>query len=114
MWQKVTLSTLGLLPGDYNVVTRGFDVRIMDELGLDPEMFVPFLKTLPSYLETEDWVRVHASTLAAIEGTNAAILSREMSEENATKLRVAVGIADATFANGARLNNLDDAASLHA
>jgi hypothetical protein len=114
MWQKVSLSTLGMLPGDYNVVTRGFDVRIMDELGLDPEMFVPFLKTFPSYLATEDWVRVHSTKLDAIEGTNAAILGREMSEENAGKLRVAIGLEDPAFANGARLNNLDDAASLHA
>jgi hypothetical protein len=59
-------------------------------------------------------VRTHATKLDNIAATNAEIVNRSMSAEGSGRLRGATGIADASFDNGARLNNLDDLQSLHA
>jgi hypothetical protein len=114
MWQKGLLKTVGVLPGDYVFAERGFDQRLMEGVGIDANAFVSFLQTLPSYLETEAWVRKNATSLENIAATNDGIVTRSMSPEGSGKLRAATGITDATFDNGARLNNLDDLQSLHA
>lgn len=113
MWQKATLFTLGVLPDDYVFADRGFDLRIMEGVGIDPATFVPFLKTLPPYLATEAWVRDHATKLDAIGATSEIVVNRAMPPEPAGKVRAAAGITDPAFDNGARLNNLDDWLSLH-
>jgi hypothetical protein len=107
MWQKAMLASLGVLPGDY-LYGRGFDQRIVEGIGIDPDAFMPFLKTLPSYLETESWVRSHATRLEAVDATSELIVNRAVSPEFGAKLRAGVGIADASFDNGAQLNNIDD------
>lgn len=114
MWQKGLLKNSGLLPDDYVFADRGFDLRMMDGVGIDPAAFVPFLQTRPSYLETEAWVRAHATKLANLTATNELILNRSISAEFGAPLREAVGISDASFDNGAILNNLDDLVGLHA
>jgi hypothetical protein len=114
MWQKALLFTRGVLPADYVFADRGFDLRIMEGVGLDPDGFVRFLKTSPTYLATEAWVRDHATNLDAIAATSEMILQRSMSAEGSGKLRAAAGITDEGFDNGARLNNIDDWVTLHA
>jgi hypothetical protein len=114
MWQKALLFTRGRLPEGYVFGDKGFDQRIMDGVGIDPEAFVPYLKTSPTYLETEAWVRAHATKLDAVAATSEMIVNRAMSDVNAAKLRAAAGIADESFNNGALLGNIDDWVSLHA
>jgi hypothetical protein len=114
MWQKGLLFTRGLLPEGYVFAERGFDQRIMDGVGIDPGAFVPYLKTSPTYLETEAWVREHATKLDAAAATSEMIVNRAMSDENAAKLRAAAGLTDESFNNGALLGNIDDWVSLHA
>jgi hypothetical protein len=114
MWQKGLLFTQGRLPADYVFGDRGFDQRIMEGVGIDPEAFVPYLKTLPSYLETEAWVRAHATKLDAVAATSEMIVNRTMSPEGGAKLRAAVGITDESVNNTAQLSNLDDWLALHA
>jgi hypothetical protein len=113
MWQKGLLSTLGVLPDDYLFGDRGFDLRMMEGVGIDPGAFIPFLRTIPTYLETETWVRGHATKLDAVAATSEMILNRSMSPEHAAPLREAAAIGDASFDNGARLNNIDDWVTLH-
>ena len=107
MWQKAMLTNIGVLPDDY-LFGRGFDQRIIDGVGLDADAFMPFLETLPSYLETESWVRSHATKLDAVGATSELIVKRAVSPEFGDKLRAGVGITDASFDNGAKLNNIDD------
>jgi hypothetical protein len=114
MWQKALLFTRGRLPEGYVFGDKGFDQRIMDGVGIDPEAFVPYLKTSPTYLETEAWVRAHATKLDAVAATSEMIVNRAMSDVNAAKLRAAAGITDESFNNGALLGNIDDWVSLHA
>jgi len=113
MWQKGLLKTIGVLPDDYVFAERGFDQRMMEGIGVDAAAFVPFLESLPTYLETEAWVRKNATKLDGADDINAFILNRNMSSEFAQKMRERCGIADANFGSGTRLNNLDDLASLH-
>jgi hypothetical protein len=112
MWQKALLKKTGVLPDDYVFAERGFDQRMMEAVGIDPAAFLPFLETLPTYLETEAWVRAHATKLGASEASNAGIVNHAMRPESSQKLRAAMGIADATYDNGAELNNLDDLVTL--
>jgi hypothetical protein len=111
MWQKAMLTKIGVLPDDY-LFGRGFDQRIADGVGIDCNAFMPFLETMPSYLETESWVRSHATKLDAVGATSESIVNHVISPQFGDKLRAGVGIADASFDNGARLNNIDDWVSL--
>lgn len=113
MWQKALLHARAALPDDYIFVSRGFDQRIVEDIGLDPDAFLPFLATAPSYLATEAWVCDHATNLDALGTTNDFILNRRMSPEGAAKLRAAIGTNDAALDNGALLNAMDDWMTLH-
>ncbi len=115
MWQKGLLFTRGLLPEDYAFGDRGFDQRIMNGVGIDPDAFIPYLKTMPAYLETEAWVRENATKLDAVAATSEMIVNRTPpSQEVGDKLRAAVGISDVTVNNTALLSNVDDWIALHA
>jgi hypothetical protein len=115
MWQKGLLYTRGVLPEDYAFGDRGFDQRIMDGVGIDRDAFLPFLQTLPTYLETEAWVRANATKLDAIAATSEMIVNRTPpSPEVGAKLRAAVGITDESVNNTAQLSNIDDWVALHA
>ena len=113
MWQKALLKKTGVLPADYVFADRGFDQRMMEHMGIDPATFLPFLETMPTYLETEAWVRANATNPGAVAETNAMILNHPMRAESAQRFRAELGISDATIDNGAIVNNLDDLASLH-
>ena len=114
MWQKGLLKTIGVLPSEYAFGDRGFDKYMMDGIGIDRDAFVAHLATLPTYLQTEAWVREHATSLAAKDAPNTFILERVMSAEGSQGVRDRAGIGDASFANGARLTSLDDLVALHA
>lgn len=115
MWLKGLLATVDALPEDYYFATRGFDQRLMDAVGIDAAEFVPVLQTLPTYLETEAWVRANAAKLdpASIAAANEMICTRDMPPEPAAHARAAVGITDPSVNASAYLANLDDMASLH-
>ncbi len=76
MWQKGLLKTIGALPDDYGFAERGFDQTMMDGVGLDVDAFVPFLQSLPTYLETEAWVvrtrRTCLGSMPSIAGSSTA------------------------------------------
>lgn len=108
MWQKGLLKNIGALPDDYVFADRGFDLRMMDGVGIDPAEFVPFLATLPSYLETEGWVRANATKLDEVMSTSEKILVHNIQNlEVAKKMQERAGL-DPSFLNGAQLNNIDD------
>jgi len=111
LWQKAMLQRIGVLPADY-IFGRAFDQRLMEGIGIDADAFLPFLETLPTYLATEAWVRRHATKLDAVAATSELIVNLSAPAEFGAKLRAGVGIADASFTNGARLNNIDDWVSL--
>ena len=115
MWLKGILSDAHVLPDTYFDDYKGFNKRVVDGLGLDPEPWFAFLKTLPTYLQAEQYVKDHAAKLdaASIAAVNAEVASLPRPEENAAKVRAAVGLADASVNNSAMLINLDDWYAIH-
>jgi hypothetical protein len=115
MWLKGILSAARALPDTYFDDYKGFNKRVVDALGLEPEPWFAFLKTLPTYVQAEQYVKEHATNLdaASIEAINADIASRPRPEENAAKVREVVGLDMPGFNNSAMLINLDDWCAIH-
>jgi len=115
MWLKGILSAARSLPDTYFDDYKGFNKRVVDGLGLEPEAWFAFLKTLPTYLEAEQYVRDHATKLdaASIAAVNAEIAGLPRPEENAVKVRELVGLDEPGFNNSAMLINLDDWYAIH-
>ena len=115
MWLKGILSAARALPDTYFDDYKGFNKRVVDALGLEPEPWFAFLKTLPTYLQAEQYVKDHATKLdaASIEAINADIASMPRPEENAAKVREVVGFDAPGFNNSAMLLNLDDWCAIH-
>jgi hypothetical protein len=115
MWLKGILSDARALPDTYFDNYRGFNKKVVDALGLEPEAWFAFLKTLPTYLQAEQYVKDHAVNLdaASIAALNAEVASMLRPEENAAIVRAAVGLDEAGFNNSAMLINLDDWCAIH-
>jgi len=115
MWLKGILSAARALPDTYFDDYKGFNKRVVDALGLEPEPWFAFLKTIPTYLQAESYVKEHAKNLdaATIAAINADIASLPRPEENAAKVREAVGLDVPGFNNSAMLINLDDWCAIH-
>jgi hypothetical protein len=114
MWLKGVLSAAGLLNEAYYDNYFGFNKRVCDGLGLEPEAWFAYLKTMPTYPQAENYVRKHAKNIddAAIAAVNAEILSVERPEENAAAVRARVGLDDGER-HSAALIDVDDWFTLH-
>jgi Domain of unknown function (DUF5069) len=116
LWLKVLLHAYGRLPEGYRHGTGGFDEAIFDNLGIDGAAFVAFVESeKPDYLALEAWVSKNATKLdpASIHAHNQFILHRNMREPLASERRARFKISDENYANGVRLNDLDDWAGVH-
>ena len=115
MWLKGILSAARALPEIYTVDNRGFNKKVVDALGLEPDAWFAFLATVPTYAQTELYVKEHAAKLdaATIAALNAEIESWPRPEENAAKVRELVGLHVPSFNNSAMLVNLDDWFAIH-
>jgi hypothetical protein len=116
MWYKGILSAAGMLPVEYFDNYKGFNAKVCDGIGLEPEAWFAFLKTMPTYPQAEDYVKAHATKLDAtsIAAINELILNFPRPEENAAMVRARLGIEDPTFNNSAALINVDDWSAIHA
>lgn len=115
MWYKGILSSAKTLPDTYFDDYKGFNKKVVDALGLVPEAWFAYLKTMPTYLQAEQYVRDNATNLdaATIAALNADIASTARPEENAAKVRETVGLDIDGFNNSAALINLDDWCAIH-
>lgn len=115
MWLKSVLSAAGLLYAEYVDDDRGFNHRIVEDLGLEPDAWFAYLATMPAYPQTEDYVKAHARNLdaASIEKVNAAIENWERPPERAAEVRARVGLDAPDFRFSARLIDLDDWFTIH-
>lgn len=115
MWLKGILSAARSLPETYFDDYKGFNKKVVDALGLEPEAWFAFLKTMPTYVQAEQYVRDHAATLTpeTIAAVNAEIAAMPRPEENAAKVRALVGFDVDGFNNSAMLINLDDWFAIH-
>jgi hypothetical protein len=115
MWLKSVLSAAGMLPEPYFDNYKGFNAKVVDALGLDPEPWFAFLATMPTYPQAEDYVKAHATKLdpASIAALNELILGFPRPAENAAAVRAHVGIDDPSVINSAMLINYDDWFAVH-
>jgi len=115
MWLKGILSSAGLLPGVYFDNYKGFNLRVVDAIGLEPEAWFAFLKTTPTYAQAEAYVKANATKLDAdsIAAINTLIQTFPRPEENAAAVRARVGIDDPSYSISARLIDVDDWFSTH-
>jgi hypothetical protein len=115
MWLKATLARVGALYDGWIPDYRGFNKMVLDALGINEEAFFAFMDTLPSYPQTERWVRSNAAKLdsAAITASNATILGWEKPVDAAEQVRERVGLRDSTLRLSAKLNDLDDWYTAH-
>jgi hypothetical protein len=115
MWLKSMLSAAGLLPDVYFDNYKGFNAKVVDGLGLEPEPWFAFLATMPAYPQAEDYVRAHATKLdpASIAAINDLIVNFLRPPENAAAVQARVGIDDPAFLNSADLINFDDWFTIH-
>lgn len=115
MWYKGILSAAGMLPAEYFDNYKGFNAKVCDGIGLEPDAWFAFLKTMPTYPQAEDYVKAHATKLdaASIAALNELILNFPRPEENAAMVRARLGIENPTFNNSAALINYDDWCAIH-
>lgn len=115
MWLKGILSAAGVLPEPYFDGYKGFNKIVVDALGLEPDAWFAFLKTMPTYLQAEQYVREHATHLdpATIATLNEQIATMPRPEENAAKVRAIVGLDAPGFNISAPLINVDDWFAIH-
>lgn len=116
LWLKAVLKARDRLAEGWNSGNRGFDSWVMDDLGIAFERFFAFLGTLPTYAQTEAYVKEHATKLdaASIAALNTRLTTFNMPEENGSKRRAALGIEQTSIWNAVMLNDLDDWDCLHA
>lgn len=115
LWLKALLAETDALYDGWVPDYRGFNKTVLDALEVDADAFFAFMKTLPTYPQTERWVREHARKLdgATVAALNAKILAHERPEERAAETRAQVGLEGAER-RAAALNDLDDWHTVHA
>jgi hypothetical protein len=115
MWLKAVLNAADTLPESYFPHYFGFNKKVVDGLGLDPEAFFTYLGTMPTYAETERWVRANAKHLdpPAIAALNIEIATFPRPEERAAPLRERIGLTEPIRVS-AQLINLEDWFDAHA
>ena len=115
MWLKGVLSAPGSLWEGYFDNYKGFNQRVVDALGLEPEAWFAFLATMPTYPQAEAYVKEHATKLdaASIAALNELIATFPRPAENAAAVRARVGIDDPSYAISSRLIDVDDWFTIH-
>lgn len=115
MWEKSVLSAAGLLYEGYTDYYRGFNQQVVDAVGLEPEAWFAFLKTMPTYPQTEEYVKANATKLdaASIAASNQRILTFERPEENAAPVRKRAGLDAPDLRVSSILIDYDDWSAVH-
>ncbi len=115
LWTKLTLGNAGRLPEGYHYCGSGFDQLTINNLGLDKDALLAFVKEKkPTYVEFEMYVAAHGKTDAqTITIHNEAIRGYRHNKELAAKMRAELGCKNESLGDAVNLNFLDDLAALH-
>jgi hypothetical protein len=113
LWLKLLLHSLGRLPEGYRHGVGGSDEVVMTSLGIDADAFIAFIeKEKPDYPTCEAWIKAHATNLTpeGIAKANDGVLNGMMPDPRRSDWQKRFGV---TFAEGWKLNQLDDWAAVH-
>lgn len=115
LWAKLTLAAANALPEDYDECGSGFDQMTLDNLGLNKEKVIEFVRTKkPTYSQFEEFVRQTGKTdPETIRKHNASISGYNHPDDKASKMRQTYGIREANIKDAVTLNSMDDLYELH-
>jgi hypothetical protein len=118
LWLKVSLECKGKLAAGYPGVGKGFDMMVIDGLGLKADAVVNLIKTQrPTYPQFEAWVRKNGTKLdkASIQKLNLAIAGYIHDDATRQSILSANGLPDdgSNLPDAVNLNNLDDWYEFH-
>jgi hypothetical protein len=113
LWLKASLGAAGKLHPDYSATGPGYDLMVLDALGIEKSAFETFIaKSKPTYPELEVWVVSNSAASldpGAIADLNAAIAGYQHSDEIRTRILSECGLPDdGKILDAVSLNNLDD------
>ncbi len=111
LWQKMCLGAVGKLADGYKNCGPGYDMMLLDALGVSQAALVEFVAAeKPSYVEFEKFFADSATNLNAdsIAQINAAITGYQHKDETRQSILAAVGLPDGKPTDAVNLNNLDD------
>ncbi len=117
LWQKMCLGAAGKLADGYANCGPGYDMMVLDALGVDRDALVAFVSSSkPTYIQFEKFVAENATTLnqTAVSQLNAAIIGYQHTDETRQSILSAVGVPDGNPTDAINLNNLDDWQEFHA
>ena len=117
LWQKMCLGAVGKLADGYKNCGPGYDLMVLDALGVSQQALVDFVASKkPSYVEFEKFFADNATKLnpASIAEINAAITGYQHADETRKSILAAVGLPDGKPTDAVNLNNLDDWQEFHA
>lgn len=115
LWTKLTLGYAGQLAEGWDHCGSGFDQMTIDNLGLDRDKVMEFVRTTkPTYVQFEQYVvdngKIDADT---IKKHNASIHGYNHSPETAKSMRDSMGLKNENVNDAVTLNMLDDLHELH-
>jgi hypothetical protein len=117
LWQKMCLAAVGKLADGYKNCGPGYDMMLLDGLGVDRDALVGFVVARkPGYVEFEKFFAEQATKLNSdtIAGFNAAVLGYQHKDEIRQSILASVGLPDGEPTGAVNLNNLDDWQAFHA
>jgi hypothetical protein len=117
LWQKMCLGAAGKLADGYANCGPGYDMMVLDALGVDRDTLVAFVSSnKPTYVEFEKFVAENATTMnqTAVSQLNAAIIGYQHTDETRQSILSAAGLPDGKPTDAVNLNNLDDWQEFHA
>jgi hypothetical protein len=120
LWLKVSLESAGKLNPDYPGIGQGFDMMVINGLGLSADAVRSFIAdNHPSYAEFEGWVKAQPGAKldrASVYQLNSAILGYHHDDDTRKGILDAAGYPDDGSVNGSavELNAIEDWAAFHA
>ena len=115
--QKMSLGAVGKLADGYKNCGPGYDLMVLDAIGVNHEALIDFVATKkPSYVEFEKFIAGNATKLnaASIAEINAAVAGYQHKDETRQSILASVGLPDGKPTDAVNLNNLDDWQEFHA
>ena len=117
LWQKMCLGAAGKLADGYSNCGPGYDMMVVNALGLDRDALAEFVAAnFPTYVQFERYVSENAKSLDAetVKKLNDSITGYQHTAETRQAILASVGLPDGSPTDAVSLNNLDDWQEFHA
>jgi hypothetical protein len=119
LWLKVSLEAAGKLAPGYPGIGQGYDMMVINALGLKPEAVKKYIsEKKPTYPQFEQWVKSQPGVKldkGTIDQLNNSIRGYIHGDDTRKSILGASGLADdnTAFRDAVNLNNLDDWSEFH-